>query len=89
VSYGCGNGSGGLGGQRGDDRRIDLGLKGCGGFRHPEIKGNVAWSWSRQQWQLKTKGGTTKNYLTCRRNNELWLECDLTTTQETLPKTVA
>ncbi len=38
VSHGCGNGGGGLGGQRGDDCRIDLGLKGCGGFRHPKKK---------------------------------------------------
>ncbi len=38
MSHGCGNGGGGLGGQRGDDCRIDLGLKGCGGFRHPKNK---------------------------------------------------
>jgi hypothetical protein len=74
VSYGCGNGGGGLGGQRGDDCRIDLGLKGCGGFRHPKINGIVAWSWGRRQQQLKTEEKTPKNYLTCRRNSELWLE---------------
>jgi hypothetical protein len=27
-----------LGGQRGDDRRIDLGLEGCSVFRHPKNK---------------------------------------------------
>ena len=33
-----GTGGGGLGGQRGNDCRVDLSLKGCRGFRHPKIK---------------------------------------------------
>jgi hypothetical protein len=33
-----GNGGGGLGGQSGDDCRVDLSLKGGRGFRHPKIK---------------------------------------------------
>jgi hypothetical protein len=33
-----GNDGSGLGGQRGDDCRIDLGLEGCSVFRHPKIK---------------------------------------------------
>ena len=36
VDDGCGGG--GLGGQRGDDCRIDLGLQGGGLFRHPKNK---------------------------------------------------
>jgi len=32
------NGGGSLGGQRGDDCRVDLGLEDCSGFRNPKIK---------------------------------------------------
>ena len=34
----CGNGDGGLGGQSGDDRRVDLGLQCCCGFGQPKNK---------------------------------------------------
>jgi hypothetical protein len=38
----------------------------------------MAWSWGERQQRLKTEARknqkTTKNYLTCRRNSELWLE---------------
>ncbi|MFN9978862.1 MAG: hypothetical protein ACK53Y_03050, partial [bacterium] len=54
----CRNGGGSLGGQRGDDCRVDLGLQDCSGFRHPKKNGNVAWSWRRRWRQLKRN---TKN----------------------------
>jgi hypothetical protein len=38
MSDWSGNDGGGLGGQRGDDCRIDLGLQGGGLFRHPKDK---------------------------------------------------
>ncbi len=34
----CGNGGGSLGGQRGDDCRVDLGLQDCSGICHPKKK---------------------------------------------------
>jgi hypothetical protein len=58
VGHLCGNG----GGQSGDDCRVDLGLQGCSGFRHPKKKlnGNVAWSWCRRQQQLETEKGNQR-----------------------------
>jgi hypothetical protein len=66
MSHLCGNGGGSLGGQRGDDCRVDLGLKDCGGFRHPKNKRKcgLELEWAKNQRTIYLVGEAA----------DLWLE---------------
>jgi hypothetical protein len=76
-------GGGRLGGERGDDSGRDLRLQCCGGLgvSHPKRnKKNCGLELAQAAGAAENE--EPKEYLICRRNSELWLEWNSTTTQQ-------
>jgi hypothetical protein len=79
---GHGRGGGRLGGERGGDSGRDLRLQCCGGLGVSHPKRNKNCGLELEKAAEAAENEEPKDYLTCRRNGELWLEWNSTTTQQ-------